>query len=1008
MLHRIGGIQRHDLADVDGAVATYRTALDEDAGDIDAQVALEELYSGAGRWTDLCELLEWRLPQTKGDVSRGLHSRLARLSAEHGDPERARMHCMRLLDDPDLTGEHLDSVQWAANRLDAPDISRSLLRRRAEAAGDPHDAVIWLERLGELEVDSRADPQAGAAAWKRAAQIAESNGDDDKALTLFARTRKVAPDDGEVIARLAALCERGGHWGQLPPLYMALGHHCADDAERVELSLRTAKLLADRLGDVGTAARHAGRAFELAPTRSDVLGAFESLSFAAGALDTFERAVDEALARSEDEIPKDVRARLTLARARVHASDPARADLAAEVYRDLLQDDSLSAESRADAVSAFEALVTADENSPARRADHEWLLEWRASRAPEHDRAARMLDWASAVETKFADPARALALHKRLLAIDPESDEALSAIARLGLATGATDLALSAMRTRRDRSEGPQRFVIEREIAHVLFSRTTRWEEALESLAAVLTEAPGDPDALALATQALADSSARAGALGLLERAAEATDDSAVRQQILASLLEIPAGAADDVRRTGWFERLCDLQFDAGLSTDARVTAMRAVREIPHVSRLWDRAEQLARDVPGADKDVAAVYEEVLNRPISPALAVAIGERAVHFYEEWFEDSAPVARVLERVLKLDPGANWAFDRLKLLLDAAERWDNLFTLYDQALLSATGKRRAAILEDAAQTAKDFADRPNRATDYLEQLRELRPHDARLSGALERLYERQGKHRELVTLLSAQLPSLDGDAALRSRARVATLWLEELGDPEEALNFLEPLLDKSGATFPRAAASASWRLLERILEAASSPRIRSRFRRLRGAGPVPRHCAPFVNVRPRGWRITTRLWATTRSSLVCFWSVSKPFRSRASERSTTFVSPICSRTWATSERARPDGPRRRARTGRRSPAGQDDRTCRANGQARATGDRARRCRRCRWLRSLARGARTSSGECARRSPGRHGGRHFPSLVDLGRARRARARRDGGRSKARAPSRDRRAPR
>ncbi|MGA3119299.1 MAG: tetratricopeptide repeat protein [Polyangiaceae bacterium] len=822
LLHRIGGIQRHDLADVDGAVTTYRTAIDEDAGDIDAQVALEELYSGSGRWTDLCELLEWRLPQTSGDVSRGLQSRLARLSAEHGDPERARMHCMRLLDDPDLTGEHLDSVQWAADRLDAPDITRSLLRRRAEAAGDPHDAVMWLERLGELEVERRGDPQAGAAAWKRAAQIAESNGDDDKALTLFARTRKVAPDDGEVTARLAALCERAGHWGELPPLYMALGHQCADDAERIELWLRTAGVLADRLGDVGTAARHAGRAFELAPTRSDVLGAFESLSFAAGALDAFERALDEALARSEtaDDIPKDVRVRLTLARARVHASDPARADLAAQVYRYLLLDDSLSAESRADAVSGFEALVVAaDENSLARRADHEWLLEWRASQAPEHEQAARMLDWASAVETKFADPARALALHKRLLAIDPESDEALSAIARLGLATGATDLALSAMRARRDRSKGPQRLVIEREITDVLFSRTTRWQEALESLAAVLAEAPGDPDALALATRALADPSARAGALGLLERAAEATDDSAVRQQILAGLLEIPAGAADDVRRTGWFERLCDLQFDAGQSTDALVTAMRAVREIPHVSGLWDRAEQLARDVPGADKDVAAVYEEVLNRPISPALAVAIGERAVHFYEEWFEDSAPVARVLERVLKLDPGANWAFDRLKLLLDAAERWDDLFALYDQALVSATGKRRASILEDAAQTAKDFADRPDRATDYLEQLRELRPHDARLSGALERLYERQGKHRELVTLLSAQLPSLDGEAARRSRARVATLWLEELDDPEEALNFLEPLLDKSGATLPRGATSASWRLLERILQAAS---------------------------------------------------------------------------------------------------------------------------------------------------------------------------------------------
>jgi len=62
----------------------------------------------------------------------------------------------------------LDAVQWTADRLDAPDVLRSLLLRRAEASADPQDAIVWLERLGELEADRRGDLNAAAAAWKDA------------------------------------------------------------------------------------------------------------------------------------------------------------------------------------------------------------------------------------------------------------------------------------------------------------------------------------------------------------------------------------------------------------------------------------------------------------------------------------------------------------------------------------------------------------------------------------------------------------------------------------------------------------------------------------------------------------------------------------------------------------------------------------------------------------------------------------------------------------------------
>ncbi|HEX3345634.1 MAG TPA: tetratricopeptide repeat protein, partial [Polyangiaceae bacterium] len=61
LLHRIGVIERHDLGDVAGAIATYRAALDDDPDDADAYTALGELYEQAAQWNELTALLEARL-----------------------------------------------------------------------------------------------------------------------------------------------------------------------------------------------------------------------------------------------------------------------------------------------------------------------------------------------------------------------------------------------------------------------------------------------------------------------------------------------------------------------------------------------------------------------------------------------------------------------------------------------------------------------------------------------------------------------------------------------------------------------------------------------------------------------------------------------------------------------------------------------------------------------------------------------------------------------------------
>ena len=105
---------------------------------------------------------------------------------------------------------------------------------------------------------------------------------------------------------------------------------------------------------------------------------------------------------------------------------------------------------------------------------------------------------------------------------------------------------------------------------------------------------------------------------------------------------------------------------------------------------------------------------------------------------------------------------------------------------------TGEKRTTLLEDAAQTAKDFADRPGSRHPVPRAAAgapspATRSSPARSSGSTSARAGIASSSR----CSSARLPSLQPDEARRTRARVAALWLDELGEAAAALETIEPL-------------------------------------------------------------------------------------------------------------------------------------------------------------------------------------------------------------------------
>jgi golgin subfamily B member 1 len=801
LFHSIGNIERYELMNADAAIGAYRRALKDDPSDQAAHSALVELYAETEAWEDLCDAIEAHLPHASSpEEALRARAQLAEVAAGHGQKERAALHARELLAQVDLPSSELDLVERVAIAIADVDLLRSVLERRVRDAADPRQQVQCLERLARLDHDAGYMTRA-TERLRQAADVARGMGDDVAAIALLSRLRAIDPRDAQATSQLVELHERSGDFARVPDLLRVLLELATEPGERVPLLRSLSRTLADRVSDLPGAFAASRSAFALAPFDREVLAELEALAVRTGSVEAFADAIGEAMlslveARPPQSAADPSRPRatsgtptdLTLAKARVLATKAATVPEASVAYRMVLEK-ATDEPHRAAAADGLQALLQAMAPSDARTADVRWLAEWRVETADPEQRARALTAWAVTEETELGDSARALELYRTIVESDADDLDALAAVSRLSLALGDVEGALGALTARRSASEGEIRNALDVQIAAILVGLPGRGREALERVAGVLESSPHDPQALELAAKLLHDPEVTARAAEVLEKCLDAVDEPAMRVEILERLLGHGEPGAE--LRLGQYERLLDILGELGNDAEAYEVVVRAAEELPHHAALWDRAENLARQLSAPDP-LAALYEAVLRRDLPRADALELGQRAVAFYEEWFEDGSRVVGILERLLEIEPDDTWAFDRLKLIFDAQERWDDLFALYDRAAASADKERRLELLEEAAQIAKDFANHSTRAIRYLEQLLELKPGNTRLSAALERLYERHGCHRELVGLLGDRLPQLSNDDAQRERARIANLWLDELGDASSAIIVIEDIL------------------------------------------------------------------------------------------------------------------------------------------------------------------------------------------------------------------------
>ena len=801
------------------AVELYKRILEVDPTRAEVLDALEKYAERAKDWPTLAEVLERRVA-TLDDAAARLSAlqKLGTVYAEHiADHQKAARAWQRVLE---LSPGHSRALRVLRETyLSSADYDGL---ERLYASQNDWDGLA--EVLSTAADRAKEAPQRIELSYRAAAVYEQKLNQPERAFRSYDRILTADPTDTRAASALIPLYEQDEKWSRLPALYELLFERADNEAEKLALLGKLVEVSGKRLNDRKAAAQYARKAYELSPESPAALDLLEDSSRAAGAWDAFVEAIEQRLQVAETAAPPPVAAAtaepapaparkgkkkkkgesmpeaaptatgpapsserrlLELRLARVFAEELGRSEQAVLLYKQMLERDPADVE----VASALEAILRRED----RRDDLRWLLELRVEHAADDETKVSILrDWATLEEDVFEAPERAVALYRRILEVNDSDTTALSTLPRLLLAQNDAAGAVEIIEQHREKlsdDRRDERAEREVELAEHYQNLLSRPEDALKNAVLAVDSAPVKGRAMTVLERLLDVPAVRARVADVLATQYAASGEARREAHALGVLL---SETKDPALRLPLYLRLADAQ-QKKLSSygSALDVVLEAVRQYPSELGLWERADELAQAA-GRPTDLGEAFREVLRGTLPEALEVELSERAARLHEDRLGDPIGATPYLERVLTLSPGNEAAFQRLKDILTAAERWSDLEALYDRAS-SATDDlaRRAEMLVEVALICEEIIEDAEKATRYYERILEVDPlHDVSVR-ALDRLYVRQGKDKQLAALLEKRLESAAGDEAFDLKLRLAKLDLD-LHEPEKSMLLVEDVL------------------------------------------------------------------------------------------------------------------------------------------------------------------------------------------------------------------------
>ncbi len=842
---RLAQVLEHRLADVDGALAAYREILDVQADHPATVGALEDMFNRGVRRQEAAALLEpiYRM----GEQWEKLADIQARSLELVTDPA-ARLQAMHAL--AELFEERLadgaGAFGWYARALkEHPLDERSLAEVERLAAVTDGWAELTNVYADVVEAEE-ASAEVKRVIGKRLARVHEEElGDLQSADAAYSFVLDVEPLDPDALEALDRLYSASGDAARLAPILERRAQATADDELRVEYTFRLAQILQEPLGQTEQAvARYRSIVDRLDPRHAPSLDALEHIYLAGERwqelYDTYQRKLD--IATGDDE-----QAEIYSRMASLADQYLGRPDDAVQLLERVLT-------LRGEDSETLASLANLHEAAGRHRELIDVLERQLASENDDERRVAIALRIPAVHLHQLRDTERAIEGYRRVLDIDPNSFDALRALADIYRAQQAWEPLVEVLQTLI--SLGVATLPDEEikaaytELGGIFWTTLQQGYEAVDAWNHVLDIDPRDAQAIeALLAIHTAQGEWR-DVVSVLQKKADAQESPEAKVPIYLELagvweqrIEEPDGARPAYEKVLEIDPLHDHAFRAlealhqqaerwddlatlyiarhdTLSekgqTKLAVPFMRAAATL-YDTQLGDReqafaAAQIAFDEDVTDRETVAVLErlagltgkwndllkETLNGYQTEAPGprkTALGLHVARWYGVELGHPEWAVPIYQQILATEPGNLQALHDLATLYRRLGQWQNMpKTLQRCVDASRTDEDRRRFHIELGEVFEKHLGQPDQAVEHYNAALALDPRDRDALTALARVYEARGDWRALVDVQRRRIEGAeDAVGAVALRLEVGRTLEDRVGDLDGAIGEYRAVLE-----------------------------------------------------------------------------------------------------------------------------------------------------------------------------------------------------------------------
>jgi Tfp pilus assembly protein PilF len=835
----IGLMCRDRLNNPTRALQAFKRVLELDAEQDEALAATADLLARLGKWKEHVSVLERMLAFAPGRDD-------PTVAPEHvaGWAEHRRTLVQRIAA---ATADKLNDPKaafrwWRRAHDEAPDEGTLAdVRRAGEAYG------LWRE-LAEVLTDERkrlvqmgggasapsgaplapAEPERFVALSRELAGLDERKlADKPRAISVIAEALAVYPRDGSLLAeieRLAGELDSRQSWRSLLDAYeIAFAAHNAN--ERVELYLRRAKILEERVNDSKGAVADVMSAFSWAPDRDDIRVALVTLAPKARAWNEVV-AIDSALAERAMTVEK----RVEIIRRKAQVIEEQLKDAPRAFRTHLIS--LLLAPDDADTASHLWRLARvigryrdvdrspAPEPPAAVISNDPGLVE-----TPAPPRAARPLPGVTPIAATGKPttiPTRIPGSQPRRMQTDP-IDEELANL-RVGDSTQPLDVNEIEMAAQ------SQSIPVDRKSSPFVGENPTM-SLSPQDLRGMMVPPRLPPGGKAPPKPPPRPPTIQRNKSGTMPPPAPRKSQAPVRRPPLPTLpnrsYESPweelavcyesLPAADNETRLRWLYRAAEVWETGGKDITRAFDALarafaQARRSSQGDGEVRARLHRIAQEHKAWDR-LAGLYEELAENAETAAAAADLLMEVAQIRAEQKRPREAEAQ-LRRILGMLPNDEVSRTRLEELYRSEGRWVELAASLEERTdprlgTAAPEAERPLLLDELASMYTERLNRPHDAIDAFERLRLLAPSDIDVLFKLADIYGRVGRWSKVIETLSRVDEIAEGSQQARDALHsIAKIYIKDLELPERAIEAYTRLV----ATWPDD--SEAWTQLDKL--------------------------------------------------------------------------------------------------------------------------------------------------------------------------------------------------